>query len=97
MAAEAIAINFPAFNDGRGLSLAVLLRTRFNYTGEIRAVGAVHEDILHYIVRCGFDVIELPDERNIDTALACLEPYSGVYQGSVISPEPAYRRVNRGT
>ena len=94
--ASAIAIEFPAFNDGRGLSLAVLLRTRYGYTGELRATGAVHEDIMHYMSRCGFDAFELPDERNAQTALALMEPYSGLYQGSVSQPEPAFRRVNRG-
>ena len=94
--ASAIAIEFPAFNDGRGLSLAVLLRTRYGYTGELRAVGAVHEDILHYMTRCGFDAFELPDERDAHTALDVIEPYTGQYQGSVTQPEPAFRRVNRG-
>ena len=94
--ASAIAIDFPAFNDGRGLSLAVLLRTRFKFDGEIRAVGAVHEDILHYMVRCGFTELELPDERDVDTALACMQPYSDFYQQSVAEPEPQFRRVERG-
>ncbi|XOV81826.1 MAG: DUF934 domain-containing protein [bacterium] len=94
--ASAIAIEFPAFNDGRALSLAVLLRTRLNYAGELRAVGAVHEDILHYMVRCGFDAIEIPDERDVQTALALISPYSNVYQGSVTNPEPSFRRMQRG-
>ena len=34
LAAPLIGIDFPAFNDGRGLSLAVLLRTRHGYAGE---------------------------------------------------------------
>ncbi|MEM9623394.1 MAG: DUF934 domain-containing protein [Pseudomonadota bacterium] len=94
--ASRIAINFAAFNDGRGLSLAVLLRQRLNFTGELRAVGAVHEDILHYMVRCGFSSFELPDERDADIALASLKPYTDTYQGSVVQPEPAFRRTHRG-
>lgn len=95
-AAERIAIEFPAFNDGRALSLAVLIRTRLGFTGELRAVGAVHEDILHYMVRCGFDALEIPDERDVQTALALISPYSNVYQGSVDNPEPSFRRMQRG-
>src|SRR5262245_19182101 len=34
-----IAIKFPVFNDGRGISLAVLLRERHGFKGEIRAIG----------------------------------------------------------
>ena len=91
-----IAIHFPAFNDGRGLSLAVLLRTRFGYTGELRAIGDVHTDILHYLHRCGFDSYLLPDGRDPATALAALGSLTDFYQGSVVQPLPAFRRVARG-
>lgn len=93
--AELILVDFPVFNDGRGLSQAVLLRTRFGFTGDLRATGDVHQDILHYMVRCGFTSFVLPDGRDADTALACLAPYSGHYQGSVTDPQPAYRRLSR--
>ena len=94
--AAAIAVDFPAFNDGRGLSLAVLLRTRYNFAGELRACGAVHEDIAHYMVRCGFDNLELSEGRNAATTLSALFPYSANYQASVTQPEPAFRRAARG-
>lgn len=91
-----IAIHFPAFNDGRGLSLAVLLRTRFAYHGELRAIGDVHTDILHYLRRCGFDSYLLPDGRDPATALSALDSLTDFYQGSVAQPLPAFRRVERG-
>ena len=97
-AAPLITIDFPAFNDGRGLSLAVLLRTRFNFSGELRAVGDVHPDLLHYLHRCGFDTFEMPEDR-VSTAseqLSSLAPYSDYYQASVLEPQPAFRRVARG-
>lgn len=96
LAAERIAIEFPAFNDGRGLSLAVLLRSRHGYTGDIMATGDVHEDMLHYMRRCGFTSFLIPDERDLDTALSTLAPYTDYYQASVIEPEPAFRRIGRG-
>ena len=96
LAAERIAIEFPAFNDGRGLSLAVLLRTRHGYGGDIMATGDVHEDMLHYLRRCGFTSFLVPDDRNFETALSTLAPYSDYYQASVIEPEPAFRRIGRG-
>ncbi len=96
--APIIAIDFPAFADGRGLSLAVLLRSRYQYTGELRATGDVHPDLLHYMKRCGFDTFLLPEERsgtNINSQ-STLAPYSDYYQASVLEPEPAYRRIRRG-
>lgn len=91
-----IAISFPAFNDGRGLSLATLLRTRIGFAGELRAMGSVHEDVVHYLFRCGFDSLLLPPGRNIDVAKRGLSVMSQYYQGSVIEPKPAFRRAQRG-
>ncbi len=96
-AASLIGVEFPAFNDGRALSLAVLLRTRFGFSGDLRAIGEVHEDILHYMVRCGFTSFQLSPDRNPETALGVLTPYSGCYQGSVVDPDPAFRRLSRGS
>ena len=84
--ATAIAIDFGAFNDGRGLSLAVLLRTRLGYRGEIRAVGDVHHDLVHYLVRCGFSSFELPEGRDVEVALRGAAVYSRYYQASVTAP-----------
>jgi uncharacterized protein (DUF934 family) len=92
-----IAIRFEAFNDGRGLSLAVLLRTRHGFNGELRAIGEVHEDVLHYMRRCGFDSFQLPDGRDPTVALKALHSLTEFYQGSVTDPLPAFRRVARGS
>lgn len=102
--AELIAIDFPAFTDGRGLSLAVLLRTRFGFSGELRAVGDVRADLLHYLYRCGFDSFVMSGEGSAvdsdgvteSTGFDTLAPYSDCYQASVREPCPAYRRVGRG-
>lgn len=98
MTAPVIAINFAAFTDGRGLSLAVLLRTRYGYTGELRAVGDVHPDTVYYQKRCGFDTFQMPEGRSLPPAndTSTLAPYSDYYQASVLNPEPAFRRVRRG-
>lgn len=93
--APVIAIHFPAFNDGRGLSLAVLLRTRLGFRGELRAIGAVHEDVVHYMDRCGFDTYSLAEDRDLDTALrATVRPLEH-YQSSVREPQPVFRRLKR--
>ncbi|MDQ0453749.1 DUF934 domain-containing protein [Rhizobium paknamense] len=52
---ELIAVQFPAFNDGRGFSHASLLRERLNYQGELRAVGDVLIDQVPLMLRTGFN------------------------------------------
>ena len=92
--ASSIAIDFPAMTDGRGLSLAVLLRNRLGYRGELVARGRVHQDIVHFLARCGFDAIELPDEERLETALKWIDPHTGHYQPSVISSESTLTSAN---
>ena len=58
---ELITIAFPKFTDGRGYSMAWLLRSRLGYTGELRAVGDVLFDEMQFMVRCGFDAFEVVD------------------------------------
>ena len=53
-----IALEFPVFRDGRAYSYARLLR-RSGFTGELRAVGDVLLDQLHYMQRVGFDAFEI--------------------------------------
>ena len=60
-AIAAVAVRFPKFGDGRGYSLARLLRDRHGYTGELRAVGDVLWDQLEALCRVGFDTIEVTD------------------------------------
>jgi len=90
-----IAIHFPIFWDGRGLSNAVLLRTRLGFRGELRAIGDVQRDILSYMRRCGFDAFAVRSDRDIGQALAGLHVMSRYYQGSAIEPEPLFRRMQR--
>jgi uncharacterized protein (DUF934 family) len=56
-----IRIAFPAFNDGRGFTLARRLRT-MGYTGRLRAAGPVIADQYAMFRRTGFDEVEIPDE-----------------------------------
>jgi uncharacterized protein (DUF934 family) len=56
---ELIALEFPVFKDGRAYSYARLLRERWGFRGELRAVGDVLLEQLHYMQRVGFDAFEL--------------------------------------
>ena len=71
-----IAIRFPVFTDGRGYSLARLLRSRHGYTGELRAVGDVLRDQLYFLQRCGFDAFQLRADQCPEEALAAFQDYS---------------------
>lgn len=89
---DLVAVHFPMFADGRGLSLGTLLRNRYGFKGELRAIGEVQPDLTPFMLRCGFDAFELVDELAAKTAIQCMVSMSDFYQGSVIQPEPAYRR-----
>lgn len=90
-----IAVNFPRFADGRGFSIATLLRTRYDYRNEIRAIGDVLRDQLYFMKRCGFDAYAVRADRSADEALASLRDFSEPYQGAVDNPLPVWRRYTR--
>ena len=87
-----IGVNFPKFTDGRGYTTARLLRERYAYTGEIRALGDVLRDQLHNLHRCGFDAFALREGRDLDDALKGLADFSEHYQAAVDQPLPLFRR-----
>jgi uncharacterized protein (DUF934 family) len=89
---DVIAVNFPKVTDGRGYSTARLLRDRYGYQGEIRAVGDVQRDQLLYLSRCGFDAFALKERRDPQAALAAFSEFSEAYQESVDRPLPLFRR-----
>lgn len=91
-----IAFNFPKFSDGRAYSKARLLRERYGFTGELRAVGEVLADQLQYLQRCGFDSFELSEGKDVNAALRALHDFTENYQATSTDPRPLYRRVPRG-
>ena len=60
-----IALSFAKFGDGRAFSYAQLLRERYRFTGELRAIGDVLLDELPLMLRCGFDSFEIADEPTL--------------------------------
>jgi uncharacterized protein (DUF934 family) len=87
-----VAVHFPKFSDGRGLSTARLLRERYGYEGEVRAVGDVLRDQLQFLERCGFDSFALRDDQDPAAALAAFTELSDAYQGTVRESLPLFRR-----
>jgi len=78
-----ISIEFAKFNDGRGFSLARLLRERYGYSGEIRAIGTFLRDQLYYLQRCGFNAFELAEGADLEDALKAFTSYSIIAQPDV--------------
>lgn len=91
-----IALEFPVFRDGRAYSTARLLRERYGYRGELRAVGNVLRDQLLFMHRCGFDAFELADPEALATYRAALAEISVVYQAAGDGRVPASRLRRRG-
>jgi len=87
-----VAVEFPGFKDGRGYTTARLLRDRFGWKGQIRAVGDVLRDQLFYMRRCGFDAFELKAGKDIEGAVAAFRDFSVTYQGAADDPRPLFRR-----
>ena len=87
-----IGILFENFMDGRGFSIARLLRERLDYQGEVRAIGSPIRDQLSYMVKCGFDAFDLADHYDLEEALASLNDFSESYQTSVQQKTPLFRR-----
>ena len=94
---QLVAINFPVFSDGRGYSYARLLREKYGFTGELRAMGDVLRDQLFLIRRCGFDSFEIRADRDASDALASLGVFSHVYQcATVDTGTPLVLRAAQG-
>ena len=87
-----IAVDFPTFKDGRGFSTGTLLRTRYGFRGDLRAIGDVLIDQLFYLHRVGFSSFALRADQDPATAVAALRSFSDVYQASVDQPLPYFRR-----
>lgn len=79
---QVIALDFPAYTDGRAYSYARLLRERYSFDGEIRAVGDVLRDQVFAMHRCGFDAFEInaDDDKALQIWLDAQAEMSLFYQ-----------------
>ena len=86
-----VAVDFPQFTDGRGYSIGRLLRERYGFAGELRAIGDVQRDQLAYLVQCGFDAFSVREGKDARAALAGFADFSDGYQVTA-SRTPWFRR-----
>lgn len=77
-----VAAHFPIFRDGRSFSTAALLRDRFQWQGEIRAIGDVLIDQLLQGARVGFDSFALRHDQDLNVALKQFDLFSVTTQNS---------------
>ena len=89
---DIVAVRFASFTDGRGYSIGRLLRERYRWLGELRAIGDVQRDQLYYLFRCGFDAYDLRDGEDVETAFAAFNDFSEAYQTGVDRSVPLFRR-----
>ena len=80
---DLIAINFPVFTDGRGFSIARILRDYYQYNGEIRATGNIILDQLPNLIRCGFTSFVMDERYNSMDIQKTLNTFSAYYQDSI--------------
>ena len=85
-----VALDLPIHRDGRAFTSATLLRERYAYTGEIRAVGDVFAEQARFLVRCGFDAFEPSDGSTPDRWTHNVQRYRHVYQRAVDALAPAF-------
>jgi uncharacterized protein (DUF934 family) len=87
-----IAVDFPQFTDGRGYSTARLLRQRYGYANELRAVGDVLRDQLFALAQVGFDAFALRADQDAQGALTSFGDFDTVYAATASHPAPWFRR-----
>ena len=89
-----IKVDFPKYTDGRGYSQAQLLRRRYGYTGELRAVGHVLRDQILYMHRSGFDAYETA-RADLSSVLEALKEYSAYYQPAADGTTSVFARRHK--
>ncbi len=87
-----IALDFPAFKDGRSYTHASLLKTRYNYKGDLRAIGDVLQDQLFFMHRCGIDSYAIREDKDIEEAIKSLNGFSVRYQAAADDALPIYKQ-----
>ncbi|MFM7344248.1 MAG: DUF934 domain-containing protein [Tagaea sp.] len=78
---ELIALRFPRYADGRPYSMARCLRERHGFAGELRATGDVLRDQIGFLIRAGFDTLDIAHPGTIDALRA----------GTLVRPDLYYQ------
>ena len=87
-----VALSFPAFKDGRAYSQARVLRAQYGFRGELRATGEVLRDQFSFLVRSGFDALEVKKDSDAAMFAEVHARYSAFYQPSADGGPPVFQR-----
>jgi uncharacterized protein (DUF934 family) len=90
-----VALEFPKFRDGRAYSYARLVRERYGFKGELRAVGDVLLEQLFFMLRTGFDAFELTSADPLRDYKIALADFSVWYQPTA-DGRPTAMQLRRG-
>lgn len=85
-----VALAFPKFLQGQPYSTARILRERYRYEGEIRAVGDVLREQARFMVRCGIDAFEPADGSSPEAWSHVVGRFRHVYQRASDGRAPAF-------
>ena len=80
---QLVELDFPTFADGRLFSHAWLLRSRYNYQGEIRATGHYMPDQVYYLSRVGVNAFNPEKAEHLPLVLSHLNDFTVNYQSSI--------------
>ncbi|MDZ4375119.1 MAG: DUF934 domain-containing protein [Phenylobacterium sp.] len=86
-----VALEFPKYRDGRAYTNARLVRERYGFGGQVRAVGDVLREQAGFMVRVGFDAFEPADDASANEWQAATRRYRHVYQRSADARAPAFQ------
>jgi len=86
-----VALVFPSFKDGRAYSQARQLREQYNFHGELRATGNILRDQFLFLLRAGFDALEVAKDADAAVFAQAVSRYSVFYQPAGDRRIPALR------
>ena len=87
-----IALTFPNFRDGRAYTQARQLRERYGFRGELRATGEILRDQFLFLIRAGFNSLEVKKAADAAAYAEAVGRYSVFYQQSANGSAPVQRR-----
>ncbi|HXQ10352.1 MAG TPA: DUF934 domain-containing protein [Caulobacteraceae bacterium] len=85
-----VALAFPKFLHGQAYSSARILRERYGFEGELRAVGEVLREQARFMVRCGIDAFQTADGSTPDQWTHVVTRFRHVYQRAGDGLAPAF-------
>ena len=90
-----ISVRVRKFADGRIFSIGNMLRMKYKFRHELRAIGDVLRDQLFFLKRSGFNSFLIREDRDVNDALLGLKDFSTPYQGAVDQKKPAWKIIKR--